>query len=81
MTPNEINAWARMTNLRRECAGKQVLIRREDGQYLSLSGATWTKDRAAARVHDFDGDQVAQQLHEVEVRYQAKWTVEILTKI
>lgn len=82
MTPNEINAWARIANLTRECAGKKVLIKREDGKYMFRSPPggewDWTGDRERAYIYDFDADGVAQQLQEVERRYNAKWDAEPL---
>lgn len=81
MTPQEINAWARSTNMSQECAGKKVLIKREDGKYMTRDRKTgdwaWTDDRDAAYIYDYNADGVAQQLQEVERRYEAKWSAEI----
>ena len=81
MTTNEINAWARTANMSQECAGKKVLIKREDGKYMTRDRKTgdwaWTDDRDAAYIYDYDADGVAQQLQEVERRYEAKWSAEI----
>jgi len=81
MTSNEINAFARITNLSAACAGKKVLIKREDGKYLTRTRLTgpmeWTATRALAYVYDYDADRVADQLQQVELTYGAQWTAEI----
>lgn len=81
MTANEINAFARRVNLDKEMAGKKILIKREDGKYLTRNRRTgetdWTDDRELAYIYDYDEDRVGTQLEEVERRYNAKWSPEI----
>ena len=81
MTPQEINAWARAANESKECAGKKVLIKREDGKYMTRDRKTgdwtWTDDRDQAYIYDYNEDRVAEQLQEVERRYQAIWSAEV----
>lgn len=77
MHPNEIKAFARLTNLDTTCAGKIVLIQRDDGQYLTRDDhgrSTWTNDKEQARPMDYTRDRVHQQLFQVEIEYGAKWT-------
>ena len=82
MTPKEITVWARIAGIRRECAGRKVAVRRDDGLYMAFDPATaswtWTPDRSEARVFDFDRDHVADQLGEVEASFDARWTAEVL---
>jgi len=81
MTPQEITQWARITNLSSECHGKRVVIRREDGKYMTRNRKTgdweWTEERDTACIYDFNEERIADQLTEVERRYGAKWTAEI----
>jgi len=81
MTTNEINAWARIANLNAECSGKKVLIKRDDGKYLTRSrldgNIEWTENKSLAYIYDYNEDRVGDQLQEVERRYNAKWTAEI----
>ena len=81
MTTTDLNAWARTANMSAACAGKKVLIKREDGKYMTRDRKTgdwaWTVDRDAAYIYDYSADGVAEQLQEVERRYKAKWSAEV----
>lgn len=53
----------------------KVLIVNEEGQYLSGTATQWefTEDRSHARVFDYLGDRVAEQLQLVRKAYRAIW--------
>ncbi len=53
----------------------KVLIVNEEGQYLSGTATHWefTEDRTRARVFDYVGDHVAEQLQLVRNAYRAIW--------
>lgn len=80
MTPQEIQAWARITNLSTECNGRKVVVRRDNGKYMTCAHGQngWSDDRERAWVFDYTADGIGLQLQEVEIRYGAKWTAEVV---
>jgi|HubBroStandDraft_1064217.scaffolds.fasta_scaffold306654_1 hypothetical protein len=76
MTPQEINAFARTAAFDAACSGHQVFIRTGDGGYLDQRGKPTPKWQDA-RVFDYDGDNVREQIQQVEILYGAKWTAEV----
>lgn len=53
----------------------KVLIINEEGQYLSGTATHWefTEDRSRARVFDYQGDHVAEQIRIVRKVYGTVW--------
>ncbi len=72
MTSSEIERWARFTAMAQECAGKLVVLARDDGLLLQNDG-TWSESMDGARRFHFDHDNVRQQIEEVEARFGKKW--------
>ncbi len=54
----------------------KVLIVNDDGQYLSGTATHWefTDDRTRARVFDYDGDHVAEQIELVRRAHGTVWS-------
>ncbi len=68
MTPQEIEQWARGANLHKRFAGKKVILKNPEGEYMAQQGRNWvwTRERADAFVWDWDQDHVLDQIKQVE---------------
>ena len=72
MTSDEIEQWARYAAMERECAGKLVVLARDDGLLLQKDG-TWSESTDGVRRFHFTRDNVRAQIEEVEARFGKKW--------
>jgi hypothetical protein len=78
MTPNEIQAVARIASLSQMCKGKLVFVKRDDGLYMTRMGG-WTDNKRMAAPFDFDAEHLADQLLQVQVEFGKEWEVEVIT--
>ena len=72
MTSDELEYWARYTAMEDECAGKLVVLAKDDGLLLQTDG-TWSESMEGARRFHFNRDSVRAQIEEVEARFGKKW--------
>lgn len=72
MTSDEIKRWARYAALQQACAGRIVVLARDDGLLLQRDGS-WSEDRSQARRFHFDRENVRAQIEEVEAWFGKQW--------